>query len=824
MEERNSINVTNRNKLRFIRELKRLLTILLLLQTAAASATGEKLFYTISGTVSNPSMEPVAYVDVSVVGQPALNTRTDLKGHYTIRISEGSYELVFSMSGYKTLKIPVTVKYSDVVQNCILEPLEVEFSGYSVKAKKYDPSEDIIRKVIEGKHRYLNTPPYTADAYIKATETGSKSRRNKPDTAAGVNMAEVYLTVHMAPPNKVREERKGVEIRGISSGLFYLSHTEGHFNFYRNLIELPGLSQSPFLSPLSNSGLIAYKYKLLRTWVGEDGIRLYRIRVTPGLMGNALLSGELVVRDSLWNLQSLHLSFPKYHLNEYDRFEMSQTFTDIDSVHLVLQMEFSYEAKYGNEKSSGRTAVYYSNFQMQQVFTKKFFKTELSRTVKEAYERDTGFWKDLRKEPLTPSELAFIRRTDSLKAVQSQKSWQDSADRVLNRITLRKLFLTGQAFYKRSEERIWEFKPLLFVYTPFWIAGPRVSYWVTYEKTPKNKKMLIVTPTANMGLLNMDLKGSLNLFRLYDPFRRASYNVSAGSDFGVINPFNSWIRTFRRDNFYAHDYVQGYHRIELLNGFYLGTGLEFADRRSIADMKFDERGDSLWGGNTGLTEFEGYKALYTSLNLYFTPFQKYIREPYQKLILGSAWPEFSVKYRKGWPVMGSTVDFDYLEFGLEQELKAGLAGISRYRVVSGEFFNTRNLQLVDNVFQRSIGPFFFANPLYAFQGIDTSYATIQRFFEGHYFHRFNGALLNKVPLLKKLGLSECAGGGILLTTERNMRYLEAFVGLEKTFKIFKERVRLGVFYVANVNNLYSTEPQFKFTIEVYDKVRNRWPY
>lgn len=161
---------------------------------------------------------------------------------------------------------------------------------------------------------------------------------------------------------------------------------------------------------------------------------------------------------------------------------------------------------------------------------------------------------------------------------------------------------------------------------------------------------------------------------------------------------------------------------------------------------------------------------------------------------------------------------------MEQEVKIGLLGISKYRLFSGEFLNTKDLRLIDYKFQRAAGPVFFTNPLYSFQGIDTSYSTIKRFLEAHYFHRFNGAILNKIPLIKKLNLIECAGGGFLFTKERNMKYFEGFVGLEKVIRLWKERFKIGVFFVASQSNLFPLTTQFKFTIEYFDKNSNKWAY
>ncbi|MCC6818799.1 MAG: carboxypeptidase-like regulatory domain-containing protein [Bacteroidia bacterium] len=804
-------------------------------------------FYKISGVVTNDMMEPIAFVKVAVQGHGSLNTETNIKGEYEIKITEGSYVLIFTFDSYKTLKMPVIVTNADVVQNAILEMIKTDFSEAKVTVKRKDISEEIIKKVIANKYKYMRNEPYSVDAYIKAIEenivntskkksvdtskqiSADTSKQKSTDTAAisrgvNLNLAEIYLTVHFSPPNKIKEERNGVQIRGSKASLFYLTHTDGNFDFYKNLIDLPALSEMPILSPISNSGLIAYKYKFIGSFFEGDK-KYYEIKVQPSMMGNALVSGTLIIEDSTWCLKSLRLNIPKYHMVEYDVFEVYQEFQWKDSQYLLTKQEFNYQAKFGKLVASGRTVVYYSNYKLNQNFNKRYFNNELSSTTKEAYERDTSFWTGIRLEPFSAKELQFIRQSDSMKAIRSQSHWQDSTDSVFNRITLKKLFLTGQGNYLRSKEREWYFKPLLFVYTPVYIAGPRVNYWVYFSREYKNKKSFDVFVRPNYGLINKDLKGTATFYRLYDPFKRGSFAAAIGSDFGMINPYNSWIRSYTRDNFYQQDFGSLYHRIELFNGFYIGAMGEFANRKSIGDLKFDERGDSLWtGNNTKVVNFEDYKALYGTLTLSYVPFQKYIREPYQKLILGSKWPELSVSYRKGMNVMKSVVDFDYWELRAEQEVKIGLAGISKYRVVSGEFINTRRLEIVDYKFQRSTGPVFFANPLYSFQGLDTSFATFKRFFEGHYLHRFNGALINKIPLLKRMNIIEVAGVGALMTSERNLRYGEVFFGIEKVLRLWKERIRVGLFVVMAQSNSFTYPTQLKFTIESYNNTTNKWPY
>ena len=61
-------------------------------------------------------------------------------------------------------------------------------------------------------------------------------------------------------------------------------------------------------------------------------------------------------------------------------------------------------------------------------------------------------------------------------------------------------------------------------------------------------------------------------------------------------------------------------------------------------------------------DFEPYNIFKTDFSLSYTPGQKYITEPTQKIVLGSRWPTFRVNYIKGWKgVFDSGVDFDQVK-------------------------------------------------------------------------------------------------------------------------------------------------------------------
>lgn len=286
----------------------------------------------------------------------------------------------------------------------------------------------------------------------------------------------------------------------------------------------------------------------------------------------------------------------------------------------------------------------------------------------------------------------------------------------------------------------------------------------------------------------------------------------------------------QRSNIYLNKTIGVGHGLELLNGLYFFTDVDMSFRRSVSDYRTNNRIDTLFGGlldNNKAIAFEGYNAFYGTLRLEYTPHQRYIREPKEKIILGSSWPTVYALWKKGIPgILGSQVNFDYLELGIKQSVKLGTLGLSSYSIKTGSFFNNKDLRLVDYKFQRRGDPLLFMNPNEAFQSLDSTFPVFRRFYEGHFVHEFNGALLNKIPLLKKLGLREMAGAGILLAPERNnLRYVELFTGIERVFKYpfsLPGKFKLGVYATSSWANRFNNPVQFKVGITTWDRKTGKW--
>jgi hypothetical protein len=794
--------------------------------------------FKIIGRVTNTKLEPLSFATIQLKNSE-INTTAKQDGTFQLELEKGRYEIVISLVGYKAQVIAFVLNKNNDSLNVILEENFKMDEAAMVIGQRKDRSEELIRNVIRNKESIISKiNSFSANIYIKAIQENARTKapvlKNSKDSinaaAPNMSMAEVQMQLDFQVPNKIKETRNGVKRRGNPENLFYMSNTEGDFSLYKNLMHIKGIGPTPFLSPISYSGLVAYKYKTIRTRK-ENARTIYTITFKPTLLGNALLTGEVEVMDSIWVIISSKFTLPNYHLVEYDNFEVEQEYQYVqDTAWLLKKQKFTYFAKQGKTNLNGTTTVYYNSYELNKQFPKKHFGVELSSTSKEAYKRDSVFWQAARTEPLTDKELKFIRYKDSLLQVTTSQKYYDSIDAKTNKITAKKVLLDGLTFYNRKKERTINIGSIANLYEPIGIGGTRLGYNAFYSKTFENKKNIWMNSIFSYGLRNKDFNGTFSFNRMYNPFNRGYISGSIGRDFGQLFEGDVAINAIQKRNVYRKYSFSVAHGLELLNGLFLRNELELAKRESIVGFKFDNFNKyfsdtatlNFFEKQNTPQYFEPHNAFYNNITLSYTPFQQYMREPLQKVILGSKWPTFTALWRKGVPnFLGSVINYDYVELKMSQTINIGTVGISRYSVKVGTFPNRDSIPLADKKYMRGRDPYLFFFPEGNFQHLDSTFELKKPFLEAHYIHEFNGAILNKIPLLKKLQLRESAGGGFLIAPERNLKYFEAFVGIEgKPFRILKDRFKVGLFVVGSTSK--NNPVQLKLSIRQWDLRNNRW--
>jgi hypothetical protein len=787
--------------------------------------------YKLSGKVSDVASQGLSYVSIKVKSLQS-GTTSNQDGNYSLHLEKGNYEMIFSIIGYKTQTVLVSVDSNKVLDVSMEEEIKA-ISEVQITVTKKDRAEEIIENVIRQKEKTENAAKtFSCNVYIRATEENnaptktikilSRPIKNKSDSLK-LNMAEVLLKLDHSS-EKIKEERIGVKLRGNTTGLFFLTTTDGDFNFYKNLVKVPALTAIPMLSPISFSGLVAYKFKTLNIRK-ENGRKIYTIKIIPSKSGNAQVEGEVDVMDSAWVILRTHFEFPKYQLLDYDYFSVDQQYQLANNkAWMPASQEFNYLSKV--RKTSGKSTAVYYDYVIDTSFSKNHFSAQVSSAASDAYNKDENFWEDVRKEPLTEVESKFVELSDREYRRTHTKPYLDSLDKDFNKITFSKVVFYGQGIFNRDKERTIILPPLINVVKPFQLGGVRIGIDGSYNKVFASKKILTVLTDLSYGIRNQDIKGNVKVRYLFNPINASYYSVYAGREFAYIYNNDSWVSAFKRSNIYEKDEVGIESGVELANGLYVSDKIEFAARNSVQNYKFNTKFDTLFRGaltNNTPIAFDPYNAVYNDVVLTYVPHQLYIREPKEKIILGSKWPTFMVTWRKGVPsILNSKIDFDYLELNISQRLKLGLVGVSEYSFITGSFLNTNKVGFVDYKYMRRGDPLLFTEPSRNFQALDSTFPVFNQFFEGHYIHNFNGALINKIAPFKSFKINEVLGGGFLFLGEKNLQYFEAFAGLEKILNIFREKIKIGVYAVGSVANKFNNPLQFKIGVQYFNRTKKIW--
>ncbi len=825
----------------------RFFTLATFLLSICNLATAQR-YFTLSGSVKDSSGQAVSGVSIRLRNDN-LGTATDGNGQFKLKLEEGYYEIVISAIGYLNQSFNTPVN-KDISVKIVIKENQTKLKEVEVTNKRHDPSWDIIQHVIANRNK-LNSGliNYKCLGYIKASDIlvidsaalkkRKKERKKEPlnidsmeadlkksfPQIPDMNFAEVDLVKYWGRPNSIKEERSGVRILGDKYALYFLSVTDGEFDFYKNQTELGKLSEVKYVSPFSPGANLSYRFKFLGSYY-EGMHKIYRIKVIPRKIGNALFSGETEIYDSLWIIKSINFSVSPNHIPLYTSFGLKQEYALHSNGFVFLKSQiFSYTKKAKNGQREGKTIVHYSGYESNLKLPSRFFGNEISAAFDSAYDRNADWWNLQRKDTLNKNEVIFTHFRDSINLVRTGKAYLDSIDKVFNRVTFLKVLWWGQGHINREKKLRIDFAPLFAMVQPGQIGGFRAAYFLQLNKKFKNRQSVLFSPFISYGFINNDLKGSVYLSHLYNPVKRARYYLYAAREFMMINSFDAYINMFRRSNFFDQRRLQLGHVFEVVNGLYFSSYLTLSDRQDLSNYEFAEIGDKIFPKNNIPKQFKPHKSTEIKLILSYTPKQQYIREPKEKIILGSKYPTFSVVYNQGVKdLFNSDVDFYYLQSSISQTINYGRIGIAKYNISTGKFFDTTMLPIVDYKYQRQGDPFLLTSPLGTYQLLPKTFPTFSWYLEAHYWHSFNGFLTSGVPFFKRFNINASAGSSILWAFENNMRHIEICYGINKVFKLLRETFKIGVYYSNGYNNSGGYYQGLKFSIENYNVRDNSWSF
>src|SRR5690606_8631033 len=126
----------------------------------------------------------------------------------------------------------------------------------------------------------------------------------------------------------------------------------------------------------------------------------------------------------------------------------------------------------------------------------------------------------------------------------------------------------------------------------------------------------------------------------------------------------------------------------------------------------------------------------------------FVQNDNERISLGNGYkPTISVNYTYGFKgLLGGDFDYHKVVFNISQDLKMGFVGISSYSLTAGNIFSTLPYPLLkvhvgnETLFSASNA----YNLMNNFEYVSDRYVIL------NYQHHFEGFILNRIPLMKKL--------------------------------------------------------------------------
>jgi len=398
-------------------------------------------------------------------------------------------------------------------------------------------------------------------------------------------------------------------------------------------------------------------------------------------------------------------------------------------------------------------------------------------------------------------------KKDSLEQIWESKEYRDSMDRKNNKFKLADLLFGYQynkSFYKTYISIGSPLTTISFNPVQGWHGNVDILFRKVFDE--HNTRWMRISPKIQYGLSDKKWRAGLDFTYNFSSETYSRISFSSGIDRVVqfnedkpITPFLSQLfNLFGKENYlriYEKDFLKLGYRRELFNGFYFRGNVEYARRSNLENTTNYSffRKDSIYQAN-----IPNHPAARSELNITDEAFfidvafrirfdQKYISYPDQKFIMGSRYPEFWVRYKKGF----IDTDFDLLKIEMRDNFTLGLVGNSEFKLEGGVFLNNNKMRFIDYEHFNGNETFIF-NP----NDIQNSFlllpyyerSTDDWFVQAHYQHHFNGYLFDKLPLLRKAGFKSVFTASYLRTPEFG-DYLELSYGIENLgfgiLKIFR---------------------------------------
>ena len=754
--------------------------------------------------------EPVSFASVGLNDNSG-GTISNINGEFYLEKKSTADSIYVSFLGYKTAKLPVkTGGYNDI--KIYLEPDNIELEEVIVTPGE-NHAHVILRSVKKNKdkNRISNISSYKCNVYNKMEldfdNVNDKLQNRKVlnqfqfvfenmDTSAltGKAYLPMFITESVSEyyyeaPNTLREVIKASKIAGLEDPTLsqYTGVAFQKVDIYDNYMEV---IVEGFVSPISDFGLLYYKYYLIDT-VRENGTIYYNIGYEPKRKGEKTFSGYFIVEDGSFAITSIKMKLNDgVNLNYINDFSIQIDFAKVNDSIWFLSKEY-YEMEFNlRDKGKGfvgKKTTYYSDVIIDTPMPKQIEKMHTkTRVAVDAGDKSDEYWDLARPGALSPKEEKIYTTIDSMKNVPVFNTMVNVVNMFAgyhydlgwfeygpyyktisyNEIEGYRLRLGGRTSSEIS--KIHRFHG----YGAYGFMDNRFKYEIGYLS------YISRYPWINAGFkITHDIK---QLGQSENAFTEDNFMTT----FLQRNPNYKLTMINKYEGFYERDWFEGF-----------SNKITFVHREVFPTEYIPF---SYTNSNGELMQQSHIVSFEVTLNTRFALHEQYVYGTFIRSSLSTSLPIVDFDFTIGMPeILGS--QYEYYKFHLRIKDKIDISPFGHFKYIAegGKILG----KLPYTLLELHKGNETYAYDIYAFNRMDyyefTSDEYVRFFAEQH----FMGFFLNKMPLIKKLKLREVLYGQALigrLTQDHESvmlfpeglsslhgPYVEAGIGIENILKVIR---------------------------------------
>ena len=748
--------------------MKNLLALLLLLITSSLYAQ-----LTLQGKVVDEFNTPIPFVNV-VLKNTNYGTTTDDDGKFYLKTKKYRGNLEISFVGFQTqtIKVSQKTKFLNIVlkegTNELEEVIIVSKPKKRLK-KKENPAYRILKEIWKRKRKNgLDLVDYYQYKKSTSIEIGlnnldtlflKKIFKNEYKQAIqevqydsdGVNYyIPIFLNEQVSKVygdnknDQIREDIEAEKSEGLGAqGYVFdrMSNTFQNVDVFKNNITL---LQKPFISPLSTNGFDTYDYVLYDSIVDNDK-KLYNIYFFPRRDGDLAFQGNFWVVDKNFSIKKLKMKVHKsINLNFVRGLSFEKEF-EVRNDSIYIPTKNAYEGDFTfidkNESNKGLTIkkdITFQDYILNKPYPETFYTQKIVKIRPDQYKKEGAYWDSIQSNE-SKKTLKLIENVKSKKQIKQLTGLINTvASGYINTNVGVQIGPLWTAFANNQVEGFRTkigFRTFLTKDDRFRLSG-HIAYGFKDKKTKygtEARYLLSYKPRIAVGMAyqkDIEQLGS------------TLFNTSQllGRSFGTTALFS------RGDNFFLSNIekVASNFDYQIQKNLHIGFNFTHANIKSASEENFSmDYIDK--SGNTQSQVTDVNSDIYVS----YTPGRFVYGLGVERRFGRNVFPTFVLNYKKGYKgFFNGTHEYDKIQFKYNQPILLSKFGILDATFEAGKTFGTVPIALLSPIPANQS----FSLVKDTFTLLNYYDFVTDEYLAGHFEHHFNGYILNRIPLLKKLKL------------------------------------------------------------------------